>query len=478
MIVTHQPTPAATRLLALLLALTLSACASDYRLQQAKRLQAEGTKGLPAVKTGDATAALAGAAKVIEGEFTTALGIQAPLEPMNALVYNDGKLWHIYSGNQFATRSVGITAAAIGADPKTVVHHQTMLGGGFGRRLDGDMMVVAALAAKDTNKPVKLIYGREEDMAMDFTRPTTFQKIRVGADANGKMVAMAHDIVAPWPTARWGIPAFLTPSLDEKKTPFDGFVVNGADHWYSVPNHSVRTFLNEMAQAATPSGQLRAVAPGWTFWAVESIIDELANSLGQDPVAYRLAMLDGAGPNAAGAPRLANALRTAVGRSGYGSTPMAKGSGMGVACVSAQERGTATWTACVAQVSVDATGKVKVQKLTIAMDVGTAVNPDGVRAQIEGSALWGLSLALYEKATLKDGGIQQSNYHEYTPLRGSQVPDLDISIIANGQKATGCGEPAVTVVGPAIANAIFNAVGARVRDIPITAAAVKAGMKA
>lgn len=450
---------------------------SESLLAEAKRLQSEGTKGLPFVKVGDSEAGMKSAAKTIEAEYTTEINIHAPLEPMNALVYNDGKAWHVHSGNQFATRSIGIMTAAMDVDPKTVIHHQHVIGGGFGRRLDGDMMVVAGLTAKDVGRPVKLIYGREDDMQMDFTRPLTFQKVKFGTDAAGKIVAMEHDVVSAWPTARWGIPAFLTPSLDEKKTPYDSFTVNGADHWYSIPNHLARTYLNEMAQAATPSGQLRSVAPGWTFWAVESMLDELAASLGKDPVELRLAMLDGAGANAGGAQRLANTLRTAVGRSGYGVAKLPKGTGMGVACVSAQERNTATWTACVAKVAVDAKGNVNVQKLTLAMDVGTAVNPDGVRAQIEGSALWGLSLAMLEGATMKDGALEVTNFDSYAPMRLSGVPDLDISIIANGQPASGCGEPAVTVVAPAVANAIYNAVGARVRSLPITAKAVQAAMK-
>jgi isoquinoline 1-oxidoreductase subunit beta len=198
-------------------------------------------------------------------------------------------------------------------------------------------------------------------------------------------------------------------------------------------------------------------------------------------------MLDGAGENAGGdkpwnvggAKRLGNALRTAVGRSGYGATKLGQNEGMGVACVSSQERTFPTWTACVAHVKVDPkSGEVTLKKVTIAMDVGTVVNPDGVRAQIEGSVFWGASLALLENATLKDGGIEQTNFDTYTPMRMSQIPELDISIIGNGEPAVGCGEPAVTVVAPAIGNAIFNAVGARVRSLPITADAVKAAMKA
>jgi isoquinoline 1-oxidoreductase beta subunit len=454
------------------------AAVSDQTLiDNAKKLQQSDASGQLFVSAGDPAQAIAGAAKVLEAEYFTSINIHAPLEPMNALAYEQNGVWHIHSGNQFASRTGGITAGALGVDPKKVVVHQYFIGGGFGRRLDADMSIVAALTAKSVGRPVKVIYGREDDMAMDFTRPLTYQKVKAGLDADGKLVGFLHDVVCAWPTARWGIPEFLTPSVD-KKGPLDSFTVNGADFWYTVPNHKVRAILNELAQNATPSGQLRSVAPGWTFWAVESMIDELARAAGKDPVDFRLALLDGAGQNAVGAKKLANALRTAVGRSGYGGNPLPKNQGIGVACVSSQERATATWTACAAHVEVDpASGEFKVKRLTVAMDLGTVVNPDGVKAQIEGSTLWGMSLALFEKTTVENGALQATNFNDYTPLRMSQMPELDISIIANNDPPSGCGEPAVTVVAPAIANAIFNACGARVRSLPITAEAVKAALK-
>src|ERR1700759_4038202 len=147
-----------------------------------------------------------------------------------------------------------------------------------------------------------------------------------------------------------------------------------------------------MAQSATPSGQLRSVAPGWTFWAVESMIDELAHAAGQDPAQFRIALLDGKGANDGGAQRLRNTLLAAMGLAGYGTRQLPKGEGMGVACVSSQERKTASWTACVAHVAVASTGEVKVKKLTVATDVGTQVHPDNIRAQFAGAALGGLSL--------------------------------------------------------------------------------------
>jgi isoquinoline 1-oxidoreductase len=221
---------------------------------------------------------------------------------------------------------------------------------------------------------------------------------------------------------------------------------------------------------------LRSVAPGWTFWAVESMMDEIAHAAGKDPAEYRLALLDGLGNNA-GAQRLANTLRAAMGLAGYGTKKMEKGEALGVACVSSQERATSSWTACVAHVAVNADGEVKVKKLTVATDVGTAVNPDGVRAQVMGGAQWGLSLAMLEKATMKDGAIEQTNFDSYTPARMADMPEIEVAIIANGEPARGTGEPTVTVIAPAIGNAVYNAVGARVRSLPITSDAIKAAMK-
>jgi CO/xanthine dehydrogenase Mo-binding subunit len=452
-----------------------AALSSESLLNEAKRLQALDDSGLFFVKDGDTAAAFGTAAKLMEAEYTTSINIHAPMEPMNATAELKGDIWHIYSGNQFATRSGAIAAGAAGVDPKYVVMHQAWLGGGFGRRLDADMMVPAVQAAKAVGKPVKVIYSRENDMTMDFSRPLTLQKIKAGLDGDGKLIAMNHDVVSAWPTKRWGIPDFLTPSVD-KKGGLDGFTVNGADFFYTVPNHNVRAILNEMAHNATPSGQLRSVAPGWTFWAVESMVDEIAHAVGKDPAQYRIDMLDGKGANAGGAQRLRNTLLAAMGLSGYGSKQLPKGEGMGVACVSSQERASASWTACVAHVAVGPNGEVKVKKLTVATDVGTQVHPDNIRAQVEGAALWGLSLAMYEKATLKNGGIEQTNFDSYTPLRMSQVPEVAVSVIANGEKATGVGEPAVTVIAPALGNAIFNACGARVRALPITAEAIKGAM--
>jgi len=452
-------------------------------MAEGERLVNDPKSGQLFLKEGDAPAAIAGAASKLEATYTTGLAIHAPLEPMNATAELKDDVWHIYCGNQFQTLGMGLLPVVLGVEASQVVIHQQYLGGGFGRRLDSDYLIVAALTAKAVGKPAKVIYSRETDTRFDFVRPHTYQTMKAGVDGGGKIVAIDHAVACAWPNERMA-PAFLADSVD-KKGKLDAFTVNGADFWYTVPNHQIRAIRNDIAQSATPSGNLRSVAPGWTCWAVESFVDEVAHSTGEDPLALRLAMLDGAGKNAGTAPvttggakRLANVLSIAAKKAEYGKD-MGDGKGMGVAVVPAQERATATWTACVAEVTVDkASGEFTVDKLTLAIDVGTAVNPDGVLAQVEGSCLWGVSLATKENATMKNGGIEQDNFDTYEPLRMADMPELDIHIESPGHYPTGCGEPGVTVVAPAIANAIFNAVGARVRSLPITAEAVKSAIKA
>jgi isoquinoline 1-oxidoreductase beta subunit len=457
---------------------------SDSIIAHAKELVADPSKGLSFWDIGNAAQALPNAAVKHEAVYITPLAVHAPMEPMNCVAFERDGTWHIYSGSQFQTRSGPLVAAAVGAKPEQVLIHQVYLGGGFGRRLEADAMVPAVLAAKAVGKPVKLIYDRQEDVQNDFFRTITYQRMQGGVDANGKIVALTQDVCSAWATKRWGIEAFLSDSTD-KKGKLDSFSVNGSDSWYTIPNHHVRAIENDVAQAATPSGQFRSVAPAWTFWAVESFVDELAHAAKKDPVEFRLAMLDAAGANAGSAPnsvggakRIVEVLKVAVEKSGYGKKPLPKGHAQGLAVVSSQERNTPTWTAGVAEVSVDKNGEVKLHKMTVVIDVGTVVNPDGVRAQMEGATLWGISLALYEQATMKDGEIEQTNFDTYTPLRMAQVPELDIIVLSTGNYPAGVGEPAVTVVAPAIANAVYNAVGARVRTLPLTPERVKAAMKA
>jgi isoquinoline 1-oxidoreductase beta subunit len=179
-----------------------------------------------------------------------------------------------------------------------------------------------------------------------------------------------------------------------------------------------------------------------------------------------------------GALRLANCLRVAAGRAGWGAKKLPSNTGMGIAVSSAEERQSPTWVAGIAEVTVDPrTGQYRINRLTIAMDPGTVINPLNAKAQIQGAALWGTSQVMAERLTLKDGALEQSNFHDYTPIRLADVPPIDVELIDSGHHPSGVGEPASTVVAPAVANAIYNAVGVRVRHMPITAEAVLAGLK-
>jgi CO/xanthine dehydrogenase Mo-binding subunit len=280
------------------------------------------------------------------------------------------------------------------------------------------------------------------------------------------------------------LPAFLAKTADNVGT-VDSFAVSGADFWYSVPHHHVRAIRHDLVQQVIPPGYLRSVGPGFTIFAVESFMDEMANLAEEDPAEFRLRMLDGKGkqagssPNAVGgASRLAHVLREVLTVSGYGKKSLPKNTAMGMACSFGQERTMPTWVACVAEVSVDPeTGVYQVKKLTLVADVGTIVNPDSTIAQMQGGLLWGLSLATKESSSVLNGAIVQKDFSGYNPLRMKDVPQIEVHLIGSQFYPVGSGEPATTVVAPAIANAIAKAVGARVRDLPITPEKVKNASK-
>lgn len=435
------------------------------------------------VLEGDAGKVISKSRQTHTASYTTEFNIHAPLEPVNAIVeFKDGK-WHAWAGNQNQSTAVPLMAQALGVDLSEVVIHQYYLGGGFGKRLDCDYIVVAALTAKAVGKPVKIIYTREQDTQFDIGRSPSLQVMRGALDEDGRLTAVTHDVVAGWPTARI-MPDFLAESAD-KEVRVDSFAVSGADFWYSVPNHRVRAIMHDLAQQVVPPGYLRTVGPGFTCFAAESFIDEMADLAGVDPVDFRLGMLDGEGrqaghaPNAVGgAGRLKKVMEAAVSRSGYGQKTQPENTAMGVACGFGQEREMPTWTTCVAEVSVNpGDGKFKIQKLTLVADVGIPVNPHNTMAQMQGAMLWGLSVATKERGSVANGAIEQKNFHQYTPLRMADIPEMDIHLIDNDNYPVGAGEPALSVVAPAIANAIAKAVGARVRGLPITPEKVRHGLK-
>ena len=436
------------------------------------RMVADKSIGTRFVDDGDVTAAQAAAADSFSATYRTGTAMHFQLEPVNALVeFVDGKC-HVHSGNQYRAAMLPTLAGVLGISSDDVVIHQYYLGGGFGRRLWGDYMIPAALAAQELGKPVKVVFRREEDARLDCVRSPSVQQMDACFDGDGNLTGIEHAAAAGWPTATL-LPDFLGTGVDGKGK-FDGFSIAGADHWYSLPNHRVRALHNELASKTFLPGYLRSVGPGWTSWAVESFMDELAKRAGEDPVEFRLAMLDSAGKNAGdqfgavgGAARQAAVLKDVRDRSGWGGD-LPEGEGMGVACCFGQQRDMATWIGCVAHVAVDPDTKaVQVKKIWQTIDCGTVVHPDGALAQAEGGILWGLSIALHEGATFEDGQVAQRNFNTYTPLRMADVPELDIKFVESTEAPTGLGEPPFIPVAPAVANAVEAATGVRARDLPI-----------
>ena len=437
------------------------------------RLANDPAEGTLVVNEGDVEAARSTAATVLEGTYRTGTALHFTLEPQNALVEfdADGKC-HIYAGNQWQSLILPVLSQALGLAEPDIIIHQHYLGGGYGRRLFGDQMIPAALAARAVGRPLKLIFDRETDSRFDCARSPSVCTFAASIDAAGKLSGVDHAVVAGWPTLAMA-PGFLADGVDGLGK-FDTFSVSGADHWYTLPNHRVRAVNNGLAQSTFLPGWLRAVGPGWVGWGVECFLDEVAHTLQIDPLAYRLSLLDGRGKNAGGegstvggASRLRAVLEDVAQRSEWGRA-MPANEGLGIAVGHGQERGMPTWVACVAHVAVaEDGGRVTVRKLWQSIDVGTVVNPSGAMAQAEGAALWGLSLALHEGAVFEDGQVKQRNLDTYKPLRMADVPELDIAFIDSDAFPSGLGEPPLIPVAPAIGNAIFAATGTRVRDLPI-----------
>jgi CO/xanthine dehydrogenase Mo-binding subunit len=424
----------------------------------------------------------AAAASTIEQIYTTATVLHFQLEPLNALAFEKDGIFEIHTGNQWQSLILPTLAKALAVPETKVVMRSYLLGGGFGRRLNGDYTVPAALATKALGRPVKMILTREDDARFDSVRSPSVQRLRMAFDGSGQIQAMEHHACAGWPTQ------VMAPDLLPKTKAggaYDPYSIAGADHWYDVGHFKVRAIANDLANANFRPGWLRSVGPGWTNWALESFIDEAAHHTKTDPVAFRLKLLTGKGRNAGSAPnaiggshRQAEVVRRVAEKAGWGAKLPAD-TAQGIASSFGQERDMPTWTGCVAQVHVDrATGMVRVEKLTLVIDAGTIVDPDSAMAQAQGAALWGLSMALHEGTEFAAGQVKDTNLNSYTPLRISDVPAMDISFVESDLAAVGLGEPATTVVGPAIANAIFSAVGVRLRHIPITPAAVLNGLKA
>ena len=434
------------------------------------------------LKLGDVDGAMADAEQVVDTTYRTASVLHFQLEPVNALAFEKDGHWHLHAGNQWQSLYIPVVAKALGVSDDKVTFHQYYLGGGFGRRLSGDYMVPAALTAKALGKPVKMVFTRPDDARFDCIRSPSVQRVRTALDQRGRPLAYDHAAAAGWPTAAMA-PGFLTEPEGEGKT--DRFSISGADHWYNIPSQRIRAIKNELAQRTFQPGWLRAVGPGWTGWAVEQHMDEVAAAAGRDPLEFRLELLDGKGRNAGedpvstgGAARLHRTLVRASELAEWNKKDkLPRDTGLGVAVSHGQERTMPTWTACIARVKVDRdTGRISVEKLTAVVDAGTIVHPDGALAQLEGSTLWGLSLALYESTRVENGEVADTNLNTYTPLRIDQVPELELEFMGNDFMPSGLGEPGLIAVAPAIANAVYDAVGVRLRNLPMRPEDVKAAL--
>jgi isoquinoline 1-oxidoreductase beta subunit len=394
---------------------------------------------------GDFATAQAAAAKKLTADYTLPYLAHAPMEPMNCVVEVGPDLVEIWAPTQAQTLTVGDAAKAAGVSADKVRLHTTLLGGGFGRRLETDFVVQAVLIARSVGKPVQAIWSREEDMGHDFYRPAALVRAEGGLDRAGKPVALrfataSQSILARvFPPATWIGPDF---------TQFEGTV--GLP--YAIPNRRA-----ELAVITNPIpvGSWRSVGHSITAFAKECFLDEMAHEAGADPIAFRLSLL-------AHHPRLSALLRMVADKSDWGA-PIPAGRGRGVALH------TSFQTACaeVVEVTVGAKGALKVDRVVAAVDCGTIVNPDIVRAQLEGAIIFGLSAALFGAITIKDGRVEQTNFDSYPVVHMDQAPRIDVYLAPSVSPPGGIGEPGLPPIAPALANAIFAATGKRVRALPL-----------
>jgi isoquinoline 1-oxidoreductase subunit beta len=426
-------------------------------LEDYSRIAADWSRpGVEMLNQGDTDLAIKGAAKVIRADFFSEHVAHVCMEPLNATVKVDGDRVETWSGNQSPTNMKILAAIAAGTTPDKVRVHTAFLGGGFGRKSDGDELFQTTLLAKAVaGRPVKMIWSREDDMMNDKFRPLTAQHVEVGLDASRDIVAWRHRIVNESYLARVLPPAVFA------KIGRDIVSGGGGEMSYAVPNHRV-----EWVRAArgVDVGAWRGIAAGYTKFAIETLIDEIAALKAVDPVAYRLALLRDD-------PRAATVVSTVAEMADWGRKR--QGRAVGIAYSNALR----SRTAAAAEVSVDeANGEIKVHRLWTAVDAGLAVQPRNIVAQIESAMNVGLGAALVEEITFKNGVVQQTNFHEYPVMRMSDVPPMAVKVISSAAPPTGIGEAGVPVVAPAIANAVALLTGKRLRHLPMTPDRVKRGL--
>jgi isoquinoline 1-oxidoreductase subunit beta len=409
--------------------------------------QASQTAGVTARKDGDPAKALAGAAKKIEATYEAPFLAHATMEPINCTVHVRKDVCEVWTGSQVLSRAQAAAAAVTGLPREKVVVHNHLLGGGFGRRLEVDYVTQAVRIAKHVDAPVKVVWTREEDIQHDVYRPYYYDRIAAGLDPRGKPLAWTHRIVGPAIIARFLPPAF--------KDGLDIDAVDGAAQLlYDIPAIRVEHVRHEEPVLAT--GFWRGVGVTHNCFVVESFIDELAAASRRDPVAFRRALLDKS-------PRATAVLDLAVKESGWGGS-LPRGRGRGVALMYSSW---GTYLAQVAEVETTNSGEVRVRRVVCAVDCGTVVNPDIVRAQVESGVVYGISAALWGEVTIKNGRVEQSNFHDYRALRMNEAPAIEVHLLRSGEAPGGIGEPGTAVTAPTLANAIYAATGKRLRKLPL-----------
>jgi isoquinoline 1-oxidoreductase beta subunit len=408
------------------------------------------TKAVAAVQAGNVADALGKAAKTIEAEYAVPYLAHAPMEPLNATVRIGQSKCEIWTGTQFQTLDQQLAARITGLKPEQVEIHTTFLGGGFGRRATptSDFVSEAVQVAKAAGAPVKTVWTREDDVRGGYYRPAYLHRLRIGLGSDGLPTAWHHEIVGQSILA--GTP--FEPMM--VKNGIDATSVEGvADSAYlkSVPNHRVDLHSPKLG---IPVLWWRSVGHSHNAFVMESAIDELAQTAGKDPVEYRRALLKGHSRHLA-------ALNLAAEKAKWG-TPVAQGRARGVAV----HESFGSYVAQVAEVSVEK-GVIRVHRVVCAIDCGIAVNPETVRAQMESGVAFGLGAALHSKLSFKDGQVQQSNFHDYQVLRLNEMPVVEVHIVASTDKMGGVGEPGVPPIAPAVANAVAQLTGHRLRELPL-----------
>jgi isoquinoline 1-oxidoreductase beta subunit len=417
--------------------------------------------GTIAKKTGDPASALSGAAKTITAEYDVPYLAHCMMEPLNCVVDLRADSCELWTGTQFETVDRANAAAVAGLPPEKVKLNTTLLGGGFGRRANpaSDFVVEAVHVAKIAKAPVKVVWTREDDLAGGWYRPVWHDRFAAGLDAQGNPIAWTHTIVGQSITEGTPFAAYTINKEGVDSTSVEG----AADLLYGIPNLQVDLHSPKIG---VPVQWWRSVGHSHTGFSVESFFDEVAHAGGKDPYELRRKLLDNQ-------PRMSAVLQLVAEKAGW-SKPLPPGRGRGIATHFSFD----SYVAQVVEASVEKDGTVRVHRVVCAVDCGRTINPDIVKAQMEGGIIFGLTAALKTEITLENGRVQQHNFYDYPMLRMFESPVIEVYIVPSEQSPTGVGEPSVPPVAPALTNAIFAATGKRIRRLPIRASHLAAGSEA